>query len=255
MPSGTPEQNPSPGDARPGDQQENYQQQSRISAGVATGPQPNVPETYGENSQYVKTYRFDEHKIGKKNLNGSAMYVVSASSSDASVTLKLQGDKNAEITLSPSDAVSGIRGFRGQAFTDVEVTDKPSTGEFVEVLVYTEAVPQGFEPVFPVEQVSQVQVTTPKSGNTKADVTCADGATTQVFDISTDADSQVENIFISNPGGSAGTIRVGYSTNVGASRGDIVEPGETLSRDVADDVYVHNPQASSIDVAVSWTET
>lgn len=80
-----------------------------------------------------------------------------------------------------------------------------------------------------------------------ADVTATASSTTLLAA----ADASRRELIVSNPSGSAGTVRLGGNGTTGAAQGVPLASGASVVLNTSDAVYAHNPNGSDIDIALA----
>lgn len=172
---------------------------------------------------------------------GTFLWAQDASDLTASLSIAFQNqDSDNAVTVSRGMFMGGVK------FDQLWISNDAQAGKYITLVFGVEKAGQ-VRVVNPDSSFSDVTVTKSTTLGTVADVACPNGAATNVLA----ALSTRRTAYIRVPATAASSVRWGDS-NVGAARGEEVDPGQTITVDCTDDVYIYNGTGAAFSVSITY---
>lgn len=200
-----------------------------------------APPLYGVDAQAINLWRIPldvarsevEWDFGASNF----LWAYAASSDSVELEIKFNQQSSGALPIQKGMVIRGVR------FARTFLTNQAQSGGFIDLMTVREGEGGLVSVENPAVSFTGVSITRPSVVDTVSDVSVNATSSGQVLAANADR----FRAFINNLSGN--TVRVGDS-NVGATRGLPLEPGETVDFEGTEAIHVYNPGGVAADIAV-----
>ncbi|KKN30028.1 hypothetical protein LCGC14_0838010 [marine sediment metagenome] len=203
-----------------------------------------APPLYGVDTAFINIVKIplDDVRSDVRFEFGAANFIwaLDATSLTAELSIKFNSQRNSAVPFKKGMSIGPID------FAEVFVSNLAQTGESITFFTVRTA-PQFMQFINPSASFSEVSLTKPSVLDTVADVSCANAAATSVLG----SFATKRSAMFQNKDGAA-TVQIG-DNNVSATRGINLGPGDVITIDTTESVFVRNDSGAAVDIGVMWT--